>query len=521
MNQQLKTAALALIIGLLVVPMHHVSAEETVVKRVLRTRLNAVQGEVMRLSLDGSLKGQAGGRTISAELGPGAKFVDSVEGQGVEPGPEGPAVTVDVPEDLWTPQGTLMFRMKLSRDLRPGDDGVRFTVLNCPIFKLSLVQRRTHLRLRADLKTKGEMTHQQALNRFALGKVMLSHLKGDKWYHVAMSWDSTFPDNELEMYLNGANQAEMRPGRAWFWPWKLPEERKGALIIGGSGGEGEQRLSVAVDAIALYPVFMNGDEVGAELAGRPNFPLRGEGRWNYEGSLGLTGYELTPVYATEFDEPLNWIAEDELFDGDQRVRRPQGKDWVLEGGGEAWNQDGNCVVLNSGNHQVLWNTKTFPENFLLEFGILPRNHRSGLGIIFFAGRSVEGGTIFEPGLPKREGKFGRYTRGEIKCYHTSYWATVRDILRRTANLRKNPGFAMPAVGIDRIGGTGPGPHRVRLLKVGGKITLETKGRTALIFNDDGETYGPVLKDGCIGLRQMAHSRRVSYTHFKVWKVEPK
>ena len=136
-------------------------------------------------------------------------------------------------------------------------------------------------------------------------------------------------------------------------------------------------------------------------------------------------------------------------------------------------------------------------------------------------RAVDGGSPFELGLPKRAGKFGEYIRGGLQCYHCSYWATVRGILRRTANLRKNPGFAMPAVGIDRIGGTGPGPHRVRLLKVGGRIQLETQGRLALVFEDDGNTHGPKLGDGYIGLRQMAHSRRVSYTHFKVWKVEPK
>ena len=521
MHRSLKAAGYVLIIGFLITAVHRAAAEELDVERVLRARMDAADAPVARLSLDGTLEGRAGDRKITARLGPGAQFVESVEGQGVEPGAEGPAVTVDVPDQLWGPEGTLMFRMRLSRTVRPAEDGVRFTVLDCPIFKLTLVQRRTHLRLRADLKTKGEMTHQQAMNRFALGKVMLSHLKGGRWYHVAISWDCTFPDNELEMYLNGAAQAEMRPGRAWFWPWRLPEDRSAPLTIGGSGGTGEDRLTLAVDSIALYPVLMNAAEVRVELAGRPNFPLSGEGRWDYAGSIDLTDYELTPLYETEFDEPLNWVAEEELFDGDERVRRPEGRDWVLEGGGEAWTENGRLVVVNAGQHQVLWNTREFPENFLLEFGILPRDDRSGLGIIFFAGQSLDGGSPFEPGLPKREGKFGRYTRGEIKCYHTSYWATVRDILRRTANLRKNPGFAMPAVGIDRIGGTGPGPHRVRLLKVGGQIHLETKGRTALLFDDDGETYGPVLEEGCIGLRQMAHSRRVSYTHFKVWKVEPK
>jgi hypothetical protein len=80
---------------------------------------------------------------------------------------------------------------------------------------------------------------------------------------------------------------------------------------------------------------------------------------------------------------------------------------------------------------------------------------------------------------------------------------------------------MPCVGIDRIGGEGPGPHRVRVLKVGNRIQIETRGRIAVDYTDDGKTYGPVLKDGFIGLRQMAHSRQVSYTHFKVWKVDPK
>ena len=180
--------------------------------------------------------------------------------------------------------------------------------------------------------------------------------------------------------------------------------------------------------------------------------------------------------------------------------------------------------MTNGKHHVLWSTRRFPKSFLLEFGVSPINANIGLTIVFFATRSLEGGSPFDLGLPKRAGNFRTYHSGALNGYHCSYWATNPadgGILRRTTNLRKNCGFAMPAAGIDRIGGEGPGPHRVRILKVAGKIRAETRGKLALIFDDDGKTYGPVWKDGWIGLRQMGHSEQVSYTHFKVWKVEAK
>lgn len=521
MHQQVRIVRSILIVVPIVAAPHCAKADELNVARVLKERLGAMEDEMMRLPLDGSVEGRAGDRKITARLGPLAEFVESVEGQGVEPGATGPAVVVSVPDALWKPQGTLMFRMRPSRMLRGGEEGLQINLLECPIFELTLDQTETHIRLRADLKHDGTMSHTQTLDRFALGKVEWSHLKANKWYHVAITWDSNFPENRLELFLNGALQQEMRPGRAWWYPWNLPDGLSGDLTIGGSGGEGARQVRVAVDSIGLYPVFMNAAEVGVVLQDQPNFALTNEGRWDHDGELDLNGYRLTPIYETEFEKPLNWIVEDELFEGDRRTRRPEGKDWVLEGGGKAWTQGGRLVVLNNGQHQVLWSTQEFPADFLLEFGMSPRDPRSGLGIVFFAARSLDGGSPFELDLPRRAGKFGEYIRGELQCYHCSYWATVRGILRRTANLRKNPGFAMPAVGIDRIGGTGPGPHRVRLLKVGGRIQLETEGRLALVFEDDGNTHGPKFGDGYIGLRQMAHSRRVSYTHFKVWKVEPR
>jgi hypothetical protein len=294
-------------------------------------------------------------------------------------------------------------------------------------------------------------------------------------------------------------------------------------------GEGENEARIAVDSVRLYPGFMKESDVAALLEGRPNFPLTNEGRWDLTGSLDLSPYELELVYDTEFDKPLNWVHEDKLFEGDQRVHLPAGKDWVLEGPGEARTEDGWCIVRSTDEerpyHLVFWNTREFPRDFLLEFGISPSNPNVGLTIVFFATRNLEGGSPFDLNAPRRAGVFKNYHSGFLNGYHTSYFATNPfdgGILRRTTNLRKNKGFFMPAAGIDRIGGAGPGPHKVRLLKVGGKVRLETAGRTALLYDDDGETYGPVwAHSGWIGLRQMGHTRQVSYTHFKVWEVEPK
>ena len=481
-------------------------------------------GQILELNLDGSLQGNAGSEGILGQLGPGAKFVESVEGQGVEPGESGPAVIVPVPEALWKSEGTLAFRLRPSRALRFHEEGDRrMRLLSCPIFDIELVQRKDQLRLETHLAHDGTVTDKVVLDRFALGKVAWSHLKAHKWYHLAISWDSNFPENRLEAFLNGASQEEMRPGRGWWHPWKLPTDLSGDLKIGGSFGEGETAAKIAIDSIQLYPAFMDEADLAETLEGRPNFALTNEGRWDHQGALNLDPHKLTLLYATEFDEPLDWIHEDDLFKGDQRTWSPKVKDWVLEGtgGGTVWTENGQCVVRTNGKHQVLWNTRPFPESFLLEFGMSPKHSRYGLAIVFFAARCRQGGSPFDLGLPRRGGDFREYINGAIDCYHCSYWATVGDILRRTVNLRKNAGFLMPAVGIDRIGGAGPGPHRVRILKVGNKIQVETRGKLALIFEDDGQTYGPVLNDGYIGLRQMGHSRQVSYTHFKVWRVDPR
>jgi len=477
--------------------------------------------QVLELNLDGTVEGQAAGKKITAELGPGAKFVESAEGQGVEPGAGGPAVKVHVPDELWKSAGTLAFRFRPSRTIRlsPDPKGRKLTVafIDCPVLHVDLWETKHNPCLRVSVPAEGDYQPKGRLN--------WSHLKGGRWYHLAFSWDA--PNGKLEAYLNGNIQEQIRL-RGSDQPWKPADRLSGDLLLGGTLGQGDAAAKIAVDTIRLYPAFMTAEEVAATLRDAKVDPLQGEGLTDYAGALDLTPYKLTLVYEADFKEPLNVISEDRLCEDEKRVRLPEGKDWVFEGPGKAWTSKGQLHMESykpeTGGHIVLWNTRVFPADFLLEFAISPKDSNNGLNIVFFCARPKVGGSIFDLNIPPRRGVFKNYHSGALNSYHISYWAcasTDGGTPRRTANLRKNFGFYLPSCGIDRIAGQGPGPHLVRLLKVGGKIQLETCGRLSLVFDDDGKTYGPVWGDGYIGLRQMGHTHRASYTHFKVWKVEPK
>lgn len=478
------------------------------------------EAQVLQLELDGTLEGRAGGRSILAELGSGAKLFDA-GGQGaVLPGDEGAAITVPVPDELWKSAGTLSFWFRASRTIRFISDSKakphRMALVECPVLRADLSEERGHAILRVSAAAAGDYKPS--------GRIFWSHLKGDRWYHFAIAWDAAA--GRLEAYLNGVLQEEIRLTSAGS-PWEPPASPSGPLRLGGSLGSGDQAARIAVGSVALYQTFMDEEALAATWKGREPMPLQGEGRTEYAGELDLSPYKLTSVYQADFSRPLDVVHEDELFDGDRRVRLPDGKDWVFEGPGRAWAEDGRLHLESfkpqEAGHIVLWSTRVFPQDFLLEFGMSPRDSTDGLNIVFLCARSRDGSGIFAPDLPRRGGVFKNYHSGALDSYHVSYWACSAangGTPRRTANVRKNYGFYLVSCGIDRIAGRGPGPHRVRVLKVGGKLRVETAGQIAAAFDDDGSTYGPVLGSGAIGLRQMGHTHRASYTHFKVWKVEP-
>ena len=416
----------------------------------------------------------------------------------------------------FTSSGTLGFRFRCSRTVRKTSDpthpAVRLRLVHCPVLDVTLEETKRHPQLWIDVH--------EAEPRKRYGNVLLSHLEGGRWYHLAVAWDA--PTGRLEVFLNGVRQQYAIRGFRKPQPWKPPPRLSGDLVFGATPAAGDPTLRIETDSAKVWTRFLDEAEVRAELGGLKLLALDGEGRTVHAAPLDLAPYTLTPVYQADFSRPLSVVAEDALFDGERRTRLPEGKDWVLEGPGRAWTEKGRLHIESSrptqGGHVVLWNTRTLPADFLLEFAVSPRDSSNGLNIVFFCATSREGGDIFGLSLPRRGGIFKNYHTGALNSYHISYWAGG---LRRTANLRKNYGFFLPACGDDRIANQGPGPHTVRLLKAGGSIRLETRGRIALAFDDGGKTYGPVHGPGRIGLRQMGHTHRASYSAFKVWRVEPK
>jgi len=216
-----------------------------------------------------------------------------------------------------------------------------------------------------------------------------------------------------------------------------------------------------------------------------------------------------PVYETSFDAPSAL------------------KHWRLEGGLRVSVADGNLVLESKpgsvksethANHLVCWLTRVVPADFLLEFTVRPQNRKQGLNIVFFNARGVNGENIFKPPIQPRNGLFKLYHSGDLNNYHVSYWAGTRG----TANLRKNKGFHLVAVGKDLIADAPADAFQtVRIYKRGGHIRVMVDDVVAVAFDDDGKAFGPVhTQSGWIGLRQMGHTVRCEYGELHVYPLKP-
>lgn len=461
----------------------------------------ATANHVMHFDLKESPRGIVNGTPATAQLPEGATFLSPEEGGGVRPG-TGSAVVIDLPSEIWTPSGSLGFQFRPSRVFRFREGSpVEVELLRSPMFQISLRELRNHSSLLVTLETEEDSPNRG-------DDISLSRLE-DRWYHCIVAWD--IEKGLVEIYLNGVLQERLR--RLGEGPLVLPEDGEFSVSLGGVLPDEEGWIEIR--NVSLREEFVE-DEAAtawADASGAP--PLDGEGRTVRGAPLDLSEYRKKLVYEADFEQPILVVKEADLFEGEERVRKPQEVDWVLEGEGDAWSEDGVLQVRNDG-HVVLWNTRDFPEDFLLEFGFSREREEAGLGIVFFSQRARDGGDIFAPGLPRRDGDFRTYHSGELDGYHISYVSSAR----RTANLRKNAGFYMPSVGNDLVNDRGTEQNLIRILKVGGLIILESNGEVALQYEDDGETYGPVWTGpGKIGLRQMANMHQGRYTHFRVWQIE--
>jgi hypothetical protein len=436
-----------------------------------------------------------------------------------------PAETLTMPESGWPRQGSLLIEFSL-----PGIPGTLRAVpeftdgyFGGRVFELPFVEARLWT------SRSGGRTPRSGINFNVLTtegnrkmqQLVLSRLDGDTRYQLVYSWD--VENDTATAFLQGVPQSDLGHWGADAAP--MAEPPGGDATLGGDIlAAGRRVTTLTVHRVEVFDRLLTEEEVAENAAGLT--PLSGEGRTILTGSIDLDALTLRPVFDTRFDEPLDLTLETELLEGEARVRLPA-TEWVLEGPNATAETVEDGLLLRTSapedrrdGHIVLWNTREMPADFLFEYSFTPQNDERGLAIIFFNTRNPAGGTIFDLDLPARFGRFREYIVGAIDSYHVSPWATDDTRLRRTANMRKNSGFMLVSVGNDVIGGSGPGPHTVRILKRGGHVQVESNGVLALEFRDDGISHGPVHdQPGLIGLRFMAHGESVTVHSMKVWAVD--
>lgn len=203
------------------------------------------------------------------------------------------------------------------------------------------------------------------------------------------------------------------------------------------------------------------------------------------------------------------------------------KGFVLEGSAKLSFPEGklrmeNAISAAQGQkaNYVLWCPVDFPSDVRVEWSFQPLTE-PGLAILFFAAKGRNGEDIFDDALTKRTGEYVQYHHGDIDAFHVSYFRRKEPDERalHTCNLRKSYGFYLVSQGGDPI----PDADECKQMY---KLALEKKGNLVRFlveevevfrYEDDGETYGPLLGGGKIGFRQLA-PMIAEYADLKVYAL---
>ncbi len=202
-------------------------------------------------------------------------------------------------------------------------------------------------------------------------------------------------------------------------------------------------------------------------------------------------------------------------------------DFIMEGDGKVSFFNGKMRLQNLEESEeglkstyVFWCPFDFPENILVEWKFLPIRE-PGLSILFFSAVGKNGKDIFDKSLEKRVGKYPQYHHGDINAFHVSYFRRKKDEERsfHTCNLRKSYGFYLTAQGADPIPNVEDvlESYTCGLVKKGSVVKFFINELEIFSFEDDGKTFGPLLKGGKIGFRQMA-PLIAEYSDFKVYEI---
>lgn len=218
----------------------------------------------------------------------------------------------------------------------------------------------------------------------------------------------------------------------------------------------------------------------------------------------------------------------ELIYSNQLASEEDVADWKLEGSAKISTYQDNVLLENELDpdvygddaHWVLWCPEQFPDRIMIEWEFSPIEE-PGLCMLFFAASGKEGQDLFDQSLPLREGKYPQYHSGAINALHLSYfrhkWPDERAF--RTCNLRKSYGFHLVAQAADPLPPVEDAisPYHLQLVKYDGIVQFSINDLPILEWKDEGDKYGPILKGGKIGFRQMA-PMKATYANLRVSHV---
>ena len=202
-------------------------------------------------------------------------------------------------------------------------------------------------------------------------------------------------------------------------------------------------------------------------------------------------------------------------------------DWIAEGQpvtsfpqGRLRLENGMDPKAGQAANYLFWCPQVFPADIAVSWIFRPLRE-PGLAMFWFCAAGRKGEDLFDPALAKRTGEYRQYHSGDINAYHASYFRRKNPDERhfQTCNLRKSHGFHLVCSGGDPIASVQDvaEDYRIEVVKYGARIQFLVNDLLVYDWTDDGGTYGPVLGEGRIGLRQMA-PLIAEYSDLKVWKV---
>ena len=189
------------------------------------------------------------------------------------------------------------------------------------------------------------------------------------------------------------------------------------------------------------------------------------------------------------------------------------QDWIIEGPLAASSPTGRLRLESSADpaegpdaHFVAWLPVEHRGDLRISWTFRPLRE-PGLAMIFWAAGARSGGSVQDPSLPARTGRYEQYHSGAIDAYHLSYfrrmWPEERGL--HTCNLRKSHGFHLVAQGADPVPGVldVDRSYRLSLQWSEGTVRFDVAGIPCLTWTDTGAVGGPPRRGGAVGLRQMA------------------